>query len=218
MADYTSILTSKKEAFINTFVDAYYWNISGIPLTLNSHYDTTVFTSNIFNIDSQKTFIKENFINTFVDAYYWGPSGIPLSLNSSYYTFNVTLDNIVNVVSKKTSIKEDFINIFEDAYYWAPSGIPLTFNSSYVSFNATTNIFQLSSSESDTLTQQLPIPSIGGSVGVIVYFLRARDSSLDLSDPLKYVYWVSDSININSYIGTLPGTGPLVDLVIMSKR
>ena len=163
-------------------------------------------------------FIKENFINTFVDAYYWGPSGIPLSLNSSYYTFNVTLDNIVNVVSKKTSIKEDFINIFEDAYYWAPSGIPLTFNSSYVSFNATTNIFQLSSSESDTLTQQLPIPSIGGSVGVIVYFLRARDSSLDLSDPLKYVYWVSDSININSYIGTLPGTGPLVDLVIMSKR
>ena len=162
------------------------------------------------------TSTKESFISNFVDAYYWQPSGIPVSLNSSYYTLNVVSNDILNVVSKKITTKEDFVNIFEDAYYWQPSGIPVSLNSSYVRFDAVPNLQYFGSSESDTLSQQLP--SNVSSVGQVVYFLRARDSSLTLTNPLRYVYWVSSSITLGSYLGVLPGTGPLVDLVVMSKR
>ncbi len=217
MADNTSILASTKESFINNFADAYYWDPSGIPLVLYGRYSNSNAVSNdIVNTISKKVSTKEDFINIFEDAYYWQPSGIPLCLNSSYYTFNVISNDILNIVSKKISTKEDFINIFEDAYYWQPSGIPVSLNSSYVRFDAVPNPQYFESSKSDTLSQQLP--SNVSSVGQVVYFLRARDSSLTLTNPLRYVYWVSSSITLGSYLAVLPGTGPLVDLVIMSKR
>ena len=217
MADNTSVLTSTKEDFISNFVDGYYWAPSGIPLVFYGRYSNSNATSNdIINTSSKKISVKEDFISTFVDAYYWDPVGIAVVLNSSYYTYNVVSNDILNVISKKITTREDFINIFEDAYYWQPSGVPLPLNSSYVAANAIPNLQYFGSSESDTLSQQLP--SNVSSVGQVVYFLRARDSSLALSNPSKYVYWVSSSITLGSYLGNLPGTGPLVDLVIMSKR
>jgi hypothetical protein len=62
-------------------------------------------------------------------------------------------------------------------------------------------------------TGGLPIAGTGGTASH--YYLRAQDQGC--LPTLTYVYWVSTTVSLNSYLGVKPCGGPLINLTILAK-
>jgi hypothetical protein len=213
MADNTSRQRGAVAARFDVAGEAVAWTVSG-STPLGCSYPFTSITYDSINDSSRPVQVSENLETPLDTTPPWTVSG-STPKKSSYSSLALTYDSIGD-----TSRRRAGMGIYQDAageaVPWTVSGtVPP--NPNYPFIDLTWDILGDATCLSRTPKEYtMPIPTV--SAVIYEYYLRARDSSLPLTDPTRYVYWYSNSATLGSYTGHLPGTGPLVDLVIMSSR
>ena len=217
MADYVSrrsTLSSNRRTNAGEFVA---WDVAGVfTASISSYVSDIILGGNGTDKTSKVTTSIEVGRSTATEIPTWDVSGIPTPMSSSYATTDFISMCLDASKSRLSTSAQSGMSQVGDIPSWFPSGIPTPMSSSY---NDIDNVFaniSNKSSKAKTPDPSLPLVAVS-TASVTTYYLRARDASLALTNPLRYVYWKSIAATLASYTGVLPGVGPLTDLIILTK-
>jgi len=218
MADNVSRLRSSLQLFADVASETVLWDPVGISSSLGSSYSLRDNSYDVLGDTSKCRSVTGNQTTPAGEITPWQPSGISSSLGPMYGLRDNSYD-VLGDITKCRNTVEDNVNFTGETVPWQPSGISSSLGPTYGPRDNPYDVPGDLTSTNHAPEFTLPIPVTGGGgAAAKIYYLRARDSSLSLSNPNRYVYWNSTTATIGSYPGSLPGTGPLVDLVILLTR
>ena len=218
MADNVSRLRGAAAPSLKVAGEAIPWPASGVPNSGGAQYGEMAMSWGTLgtNVSRNRGLEAANNAVAGVNPE-WDPSGLPRPRVSTYQPIMGMTLLLLGDASKECGFSEANKTPAGVDPAWNITGpacaLPAAYSGSGGSTIAPVNDAWTLPKTPDP---KLPIVSHDVVTDPVMYFLRARDSSLPLDASNKYVYWASTLANVSSYSGVLPGTGPLVDLVILS--